>query len=156
MFRHGDDFVVSGTRAQQKEFEEPLSEHLIVKHLATLGPCTLNWIVRWVKPPHGSGRERIEYEADPRHAELIIHQLGLSCSSASVSTPNEKSKPGFDLSSVLSAQQCGSHCVSIGHNETVTLRWIDLTCSSRQKNWRVGCKHRQLETWRRSKGSPDT
>ena len=66
VFRHGDDFVVSGTRTQQKELEEQLSEHLIVKHLATLGPCTalgdvtevriLNRIVRWVEPPNGSGR----------------------------------------------------------------------------------------------------
>ena len=74
MFRHGDNFVVLGTRTQQKEFEEHLSKHLIVKHLATLGSCTapgdvtevriLNRIVRWVKLPYGSGRERIEYEAD--------------------------------------------------------------------------------------------
>ena len=37
VFRHCDDFVVSCTRTQQKEFEEQLSKHLIVKHLATLG-----------------------------------------------------------------------------------------------------------------------
>ena len=40
VFRHEDDFVVSGTRTQQKEFEEHLSKHLIVKHLALLGPRT--------------------------------------------------------------------------------------------------------------------
>ena len=106
-------FVVSGTRKQQREFEEQLSKHLIVKHLATLRPCsaladvtevrTLNRIVRWVRPPCGSGRERIEYEADPRHAELIIHHLGLSNSSRSVSTSSEKSKPGVDLSSSLNS-----------------------------------------------------
>ena len=89
VLRYGDDLVVSGTRTQQQEFEEQLSKLLIVKHLATLGSCTalgdvtevriLNRIVRWVKPPNGSGRERVEYEADPRHAELIIHQLELSC-----------------------------------------------------------------------------
>ena len=80
VFRHGHDFVVSGTRTQQKELKEQMSMHLIVKHLATLGPCTalgditgvriLNRIVRWVKPPYGSGRERIEYAADQRHSEL--------------------------------------------------------------------------------------
>ena len=90
-----------------------MSKHLIVKHLATLGPCTalgdvtevriLIRIVRWVKPPYGSGRERIEYEADPRHAELIIHQFGLSSLSRSVSMPSEKSKPGVDLSSLLNS-----------------------------------------------------
>ena len=37
VFRHGDDFVVSGTRAQQKNFEVELSKPLIVKHLATSG-----------------------------------------------------------------------------------------------------------------------
>ena len=52
-----------------------------------------NRIVRWVKPPYGSGRERTEYE----------DQLGLGCSSRSVSTPSEKSKPGVDLSTVLNS-----------------------------------------------------
>ena len=61
VFRHGDDLVVSG--------QEQLSKHLIVKHLATLGPCTalgdvtevriLNRIVRSVEPPNGPGCERI-------------------------------------------------------------------------------------------------
>ena len=107
VFRHGDDAVVSGTRTQHKQ----LSKHLMVKHLATLGPCTalgdvtevkiLNRIVRWVKPPCGSGRQRIEHEADPRHAELIIHQLGLRCSSRSVCTQSEKWKPGVHFSSLL-------------------------------------------------------
>ena len=78
--------VVSSTESHQKDFEEQWSKHLIVKHVATQGPCTalgdpeevkiLNKIVRCVKPPYGARRERIEYEADPRHAELMIHQLG--------------------------------------------------------------------------------
>ena len=108
VFRHGDDFVVSDTRTQRKEFEKQLSNHLMVKHLATLGPYTsltevrmLNRIVRWVKPPNRSGHERIRYETDPRHAELTIHQFGLSNSARSVSTPSGKSKPGVDLSSLL-------------------------------------------------------
>ena len=112
MFRHGDDFVVFGT-GTTKEFEGQLSKHLTVQHFATLGSRKaledatgvriLNRIVRWVKPPYGSGRERIEYKADPRHAELIIHLLGLSSSSRSVSTPSEKSKPGVNLSSLLNS-----------------------------------------------------
>ena len=90
VFRHGNDLVVAGTRTQQEEFEEQLSKHLIVKHFKTLGPRTalrdvtevriLNRILRWVEPPYGSGRERTEHEADPRHVELIMHRLGLSCS----------------------------------------------------------------------------
>ena len=75
--------VVSGTMTQQKEFEEKLSKHLISSHVATLRSCTalgdvtevriLNRIVRWVELPSGSGRDRVECEADPRHAELVDH-----------------------------------------------------------------------------------
>ena len=32
--------------------------------------------VRWAKFPYGSGRARIEYDAGPRHAEVIIHKPG--------------------------------------------------------------------------------
>ena len=87
--------------------------------------------MRWVKPPCGSGPERIEYEVNPRHAELIIHQLGLICSSRSVSTPNVKS----------SALQSGSHFVSIGNNETVlpcvgsTSLAIPVKKAGVEKNW---------------------
>ena len=59
-----------------------MSKHLIVKHLATLGPCTalgehtevriLNKMGRRVKPPYGSGRECMEYEADPRATRPIV------------------------------------------------------------------------------------
>ena len=45
----------------------------------------------------------IEYEADPRHAELMIHQLGLSCSSRYVSAPSDKSQPGVDHFIVLNS-----------------------------------------------------
>ena len=68
VFRHGDDFVVLGTRQQQKEFQEQRIKHFGVKRFASLGPCgalgdvkevrMLNRIVRWVKPLHGAGRER--------------------------------------------------------------------------------------------------
>ena len=87
VFRRGDDFVVSGMRTQQREFEEQVSKHVIVKHLATLGPRTalgdvtevriLNKkIVSWVKSPYGSGRESIEYEVDhtPTCTELFIEK----------------------------------------------------------------------------------
>ena len=63
----------------------------------------MNRIARWAKPPYGSGRERTEYEADPQNVELIIHQIGLSSSSRSLSTQSEKSKPGVDHSTVLNS-----------------------------------------------------
>ena len=101
--------MVSGARTQHKVFEEQVSKHLIVNHLATSGQCTAlgdvtevrisNRIARWVEPPYGS----IEYEADSRHAELMMDQLGRSSSPRGVSTPSEKSKPGVDHSTVLNS-----------------------------------------------------
>ena len=41
VFRHGDDFVVSGTRTEQKEFDEQVSKHLIVKHQDTEQNCEM-------------------------------------------------------------------------------------------------------------------
>ena len=87
-----------------------ISSSSILQHLdraAALRDFTkvriLNRIVRWVKPQYGSGRDRIDYEAYPRHVELIIHQLVLSSSSRSVSAPSEKSQPGADHSTVLNS-----------------------------------------------------
>ena len=115
LFGHGDDFVVSREPYKRKQF----SKHLIVEHLATVGTFTevriLNRIVRWVKPSYGSGSERVEYGADPPHAELIIRQL--SGSSRSVSTPSEKSKPG--VGPQHHGRQCGPHFVWIGHEAAV-------------------------------------
>ena len=69
VFRHGDDFVVKGTRAQVKKFTEDLGRELIVKGRGVLGPrkdmgdvqeiVILNRIVRWV-PATFVEKERIE------------------------------------------------------------------------------------------------
>ena len=87
VFGHGDDFATLATRTQIEEFKEHLSKHLLVKHIATLGPrpqlldaCDvrfLNRVIRWVVPRFGKAPERIEIEADPRHSELLIKNSGL-------------------------------------------------------------------------------
>ena len=104
VFRHGDDFIMLGTRHQIASFKTGLSQHMIVKHLGTLGPTKslgdvpeircLNRIIRWINPPFGSGKERIEYEADPRHGELLIDACGLHPGSKGISTPSERTKDG--------------------------------------------------------------
>ena len=38
VLRYDDDFATLATRAQIAEFNEHLSKHLLVKHMATLGP----------------------------------------------------------------------------------------------------------------------
>jgi hypothetical protein len=73
------------SRRHLKLFKEGLSQALIVKVRAALGPdmaqgdvqgvSCLNRVIRGVT---GSGPEAIEYEADSRHAELSRAQLGLA------------------------------------------------------------------------------
>ena len=68
--RHGDDFATLATRTQIAEFKVDLSKHLLVKHVATLGPrpqlfdaCEvrfLNRVIRWIVPPFGKAPERMK------------------------------------------------------------------------------------------------
>ena len=74
--------MLLGTRDDQKWFQEASNQHLIMKHLGTLGPdpklgdvqeirC-LNRLIRYVQPPfQPDERGYIEWEADPRHAEIL-------------------------------------------------------------------------------------
>ena len=119
-----------------------------------MGPCAafagvkevriLNRIVRWVEPPYGAERERIVYEADPRHASLIIHPLGLSISSRGVSTPNEKSK--IWSCSQHRVQQHGPHIVPICNNDSV------LSCVAQARPAipikRIGAMDSSTNSWR--------
>ena len=129
VLRQGDDFATLATRAHIAEFKEHLSKHLLVKHMAILGPrpqlldsCEerfLNRVLRWIVPPFGKAPERIEIEADPRHAELLIKKSGLQPNSKGVNTPREC--PRDRLRTVkLSPQdvtsipfQCHETCVSV-------------------------------------------
>ena len=82
VLRHGDHFATLATRTQIAECKEELNKLFLLKHIATLGPrpqlrvsCEvrfLNRAIRWIVPPFGKAPERIEIEADPRHAELLI------------------------------------------------------------------------------------
>ena len=102
VLKHGDDFSTLATRTQIAEFKEDLSKHLLLKHIATLGPrpqlldvCEvrfLNRVIRWVVPPFGKAPERIEIEADPRHSELLIKSSGLQTNSKGVNTPGERTR----------------------------------------------------------------
>ena len=96
IWRHGDDFAVSCSRSDAKWFEKELGKHLIVKNRGILGPCpeegdvseiiVLNRILRWCVSEGGTV-ERIEWEADPRHVDIVIAQLGLDPKSKPVATP---------------------------------------------------------------------
>ena len=83
LFYHGDDFVILGEQADLTGFAKELGESLIVKVRGTLGPdesdhkkiTLLNRILRY--GCSAGGLPFLEWEADPRHAEIITTLLRL-------------------------------------------------------------------------------
>ena len=84
---HGDDFTGLGAQDQLKWFATELGKHWTVENRGYLGPPgmpgtkqsidILNRLVTWTE-------RGIELEADPRHSELIIREMG--CDGAKVTT----------------------------------------------------------------------
>ena len=99
VYRHGDDWVCVCSRVEAEWFRSELNLHMIVKCRGILGPrkdlgdcqeiVCLNRILRWCNEDT-TGPERIEYEADPRHAEIYISQLGLNDRTKSFAQPGTK------------------------------------------------------------------
>jgi hypothetical protein len=91
---HGDDFVIVASRSEAEAFGKMLGERYDLKRTGRIGfgpgddreLTVLNRILRTVPE-----ERRVEMEADPRHAELAIKDLGLT-SAKSVATPRIKRK----------------------------------------------------------------
>jgi hypothetical protein len=125
VFVHGDDFAAVGKRSHLEWFALELGKHMMVKDKGTLGPNQssasvtspptggkgadhheirlLNRTIRWIPSGADSGGERLEWEADLRHAQLMGTALGLAAASKAVTTPGVKEKvspiDGDELSS---------------------------------------------------------
>ena len=86
---HGDDFTVLASCSQLDWFRACISGKFEVKFRGRLGPGQdedrsiriLNRVLEWTD-------EGLKYEADQRHAEIIIKQLGLRQDSKAVSSPS--------------------------------------------------------------------
>ena len=116
---HGDDFIISGTRAAINWLHEEINKKLISKLRGILGPdksqgdiqeiVILNRIMTWM-PAYGSTPDCLTVEADSRHSELIRDHLQLQGREAKgLTTPGEKRKPDEEVSEAdaerLSAEQ---------------------------------------------------
>ena len=130
---HGDDFVTVGRRAEVSKFNKKMAARFDIK-TSVIGPRVdygevkeakvLNRIVRLT--PEG-----YEYEADQRHADMIVEQLGLKGSRGVVS-PGEATevdtrtdKRGGDSVSVSSATGVGKGTPeSLSHENTALFRSV--------------------------------
>ena len=89
---HGDDYAVTGTRREMKALEKEIKKTFDIK-AEYLGPREydmkevrlLNRVIRYTD-------KGIEYEADPRHQEIIISELGLT-GAKSLSSPGTRDMP---------------------------------------------------------------
>ena len=87
---HGDGFTIVGLKSALDIFVKELKEKYELKEAARLGPApeddkegrVLNRIVRWIA-------KGLEYEADPRQSEKLVHELGLE-GAKGVTTPAVK------------------------------------------------------------------
>jgi hypothetical protein len=83
---HGDDFMFAGSEAALSWVEAEMHERFLMKVVGKLGPGeedtqelrVLNRVLRWTE-------KGVTYEADPRHAEILV--AGLLGGSRPVTTP---------------------------------------------------------------------
>jgi hypothetical protein len=88
---HGDDFVLSGRAAALDVVKAGMHERFLLKELGRLGGGegelrelrVLNRVIRWT--PEG-----LKYEADPRHAEIVVR--GVAGAERILSAPGTHSK----------------------------------------------------------------
>jgi hypothetical protein len=88
---HGDDFVVAGAPSELEWFKHAVGDSFLTKEVGTLGGDSgqvselriLNRIVRWT-------REGLTYEADPRHADILM--TGIAGAARALSTPGTQSR----------------------------------------------------------------
>ena len=99
---HGDDFTVLGREEDLDWFRREISKAYEVKFRGRIGPedkdqksiRILNRVVEWTDAG-------IRYEADQRHAEIIVRKLGLSKEGKEISTPGVKKEYSEDLQNEL-------------------------------------------------------
>ena len=91
---HGDDFTTAGSKSSLDWFRKQLEQKYELKEGARLGPGAqddkegrvLNRVVKWET-------EGITYEADPRHQEKLIQELGLESTDNTASAVKAVSTP---------------------------------------------------------------
>ena len=157
VYVHGDDFVVLSTRTESLWLLDVLRTKLIVKDRGCLGPSRtdgdvseircLNRTVRWVSSRSG---DEIQWEADARHAQLIIADLGLKKNSKSVVSPGTKSKVSILDGPALDAKSAAlfkSICMRIAF---LALDRPDIAFSSKECTRAMSCPtHTAMDAMKR-------
>ena len=123
---HGDDFTIMGRRGDAHWMEARLGKRFLVKNRGCLGPraedvkevSLLHRIIQYYGKD-APGGERIEFQADPRHAEVLVKMCGLDAqTSKGVSTPGIKVPVNDDTQRKLGSEEATlfrSICMRLGY-----------------------------------------
>ena len=142
---HGDDFIISGTRAAINWLHEGIGKKLISKLGGIIGPdksqgdiqeiVILNRIMTWI-PAEGQTPDCLTVEADSRHSELIRDHLNLQKKDAKgLTAPGEKRKLDEDVSE--------QEAMPLGSNQATDYRSIAMRgayLSEDRPDIRYACK----------------
>ena len=108
-FRHGDDFALLASRDEHARFHAEANKLMILKLEGILGPSKqlgdlqevrcLNRLIRWVQPAFQSeDKAYLEWEADPRHVQILMANFGFTETSKGIAQPGAKMDKAADLS----------------------------------------------------------
>ena len=141
---HGDDLAIVGTCSEVKWMSEQIGQTFIVKDRGTLGPrhwdkkvmTILHRVLRWV-PHSDNGPERIEYEADTRHREVLSLQHGLADGKTrSVTSPFEKIKITPDTERELQESEAAVFRSAVMRLGFLALDRPDIQFGAKEEAWR--------------------
>ena len=130
---HGDDIVCEGEDDDLDWFEQNLSNHFELTVKAKMGPeahdCKQaplpNRVLTWTEGG-------LEYEADPRHAELIIAELGLVGSRPQVTPGVEHTREEIENSPLLKDDLIKSYRAITARTSFLAQDRIDIACASKE------------------------
>ena len=129
IYVHGDDFVAVGDRAQLNWFQGNLAAAYSIKSqlMSSCGEDTkqvrfLNRIISWKD-------NAIEYEADPRHAEIV---MGLVNDSRSSPITGSKSNANRNSSRELSASECTQYRAAVARCNFLAIDRPDIQFAAKE------------------------
>ena len=141
---HGDDFTACGPADSLDWYEKAVSAEYEISVGPRLGPApedekqarVLNRVITWFD-------DRIEYEADPRQAERLIDELGLTGASAVVTPGVKLAYQEYTRDAPLGPEMVTPFRGTVA--ERISFLRTASTCSSRPRKSAEQCPHRP--TW---------
>ena len=102
--------------------EAYLSKHMLVQRKALLGPGAnddkhASILNRLISYRVGGEKNCMAMEPDPRHAEILVEELGLTSGSKAVNTPMEKTEANYVGTPLIGAEatKYRSLCMRLGY-----------------------------------------